>query len=223
MNQKKNIVTQKNDETVFIWMNRPTRQQALEDRLPPGFTARPRKPRRKPVLLRLSRQSFGIPSKVIFVALFAFGLFSLLSEKLLVSAQQRIEFTRDIQPLFDAHCISCHGAKKAAGQLRLDNKAAAMKGGISGAVIVPNNSKTSILLARVIGSDGQARMPMGDDPLKPEQLELLRQWIDAGAVWAADEKDSALSTQHYQHIGPTKSRFAPPFPPSKTKRGCAIR
>ena len=41
MNQKKNIVTRKNDETVFIWMNRPTRQQALEDRLPPGMLTRP--------------------------------------------------------------------------------------------------------------------------------------------------------------------------------------
>ena len=54
---------------------------------------------------------------------------------------QTIDFTRDIQPIFAAHCVSCHGAKKAAGQLRLDNKTAAMKGGISGANIIPGNSK----------------------------------------------------------------------------------
>ncbi len=101
---------------------------------------------------------------------------------------QTIDFTRDIQPIFAAHCVSCHGAKKAAGQLRLDQKTAAMKGGISGAVIVPGNSQTSILLARVTGSDGQARMPMGGDPLKPEQIELLRLWIEQGAVWPTNDE-----------------------------------
>jgi mono/diheme cytochrome c family protein len=102
-------------------------------------------------------------------------------------APQAVDFARDIQPIFNAHCVSCHGAKKAAGQLRLDNKSAAMKGGISGAVILPNNSKASILLARVTGSDGQARMPMGGDPLKPEQIELLRQWINEGAAWPSSD------------------------------------
>jgi hypothetical protein len=101
---------------------------------------------------------------------------------------QPINFTRDIQPLFETHCVSCHGQQKAAGQLRLDNKASAMKGGISGAVILPGNANASILLARVTGSDGQAKMPMGGEPLKPEQIALLRQWIEQGAVWPASEK-----------------------------------
>ena len=90
-----------------------------------------------------------------------------------VPQSQTVDFDRAIKPIFDAHCISCHGAKKAAGQLRLDNKTAALKGGISGAVIVPNNSKASILLARVTGSDGQAKMPMGGESLTPAQLELI--------------------------------------------------
>ena len=90
-----------------------------------------------------------------------------------VAATQSLEFTRDIQPIFDAHCVSCHGKQKAAGQLRLDSKTAALKGGISGAIILPHNSKASILLTRVTGSDGQAKMPMGGEPLKPEQIELV--------------------------------------------------
>ena len=107
-----------------------------------------------------------------------------------VPQSQTVDFDRAIKPIFDAHCISCHGAKKAAGQLRLDNKAAALKGGISGAVIIPNNSKASILLARVTGSDGQAKMPMGGDPLGAAQIELLRQWIDAGAIWPSTDESS---------------------------------
>ncbi len=108
-----------------------------------------------------------------------------------VSAPQRIDFTRDIQPIFAAHCVSCHGAKKAAGQLRLDNKTAAMKGGISGAIIVPSNANASILLARVMGSDGQAKMPMGGDPLNAAQIELIRKWIDAGALWPSLETQNS--------------------------------
>ncbi|HEX4945760.1 MAG TPA: PSD1 and planctomycete cytochrome C domain-containing protein [Blastocatellia bacterium] len=105
-----------------------------------------------------------------------------------VSAQQSIDFTRDIQPIFNTHCVSCHGAKKAAGQLRLDNKASAMKGGISGAIILPGNANASILLTRVTGSDGQAKMPLGGEPLNPEQIALLRQWINAGAIWPSTDE-----------------------------------
>jgi mono/diheme cytochrome c family protein len=106
----------------------------------------------------------------------------------IVSAQQGVDFARDIQPIFAAHCVSCHGAKKAAGQLRLDNKTAALKGGISGIIILPHNAKASILLARVTGSDGQAKMPLGSDPLKPEQIEMLKLWIEQGASWPSSDE-----------------------------------
>lgn len=56
-----------------------------------------------------------------------------------VSAQTQIEFKRDIEPILAQSCYQCHGAKKAAGQLRLDVKALALKGGISGAAIIPGN------------------------------------------------------------------------------------
>ncbi len=123
---------------------------------------------------------------------FKLTICALLSSTLAIAAgyfpqSKAIDFTRDIQPIFAVHCVSCHGAKKAAGQLRLDNKTAAMKGGISGAIILPGNSKSSILLARVTGSDGQAKMPMGGDPLNAAQIELLRRWIDGGAIWPALE------------------------------------
>ncbi|HEX4951404.1 MAG TPA: DUF1549 domain-containing protein, partial [Blastocatellia bacterium] len=126
-----------------------------------------------------------------------------------IPQSQSIDFTRDIKPIFDAHCVSCHGAKKAAGQLRLDNKAAAMKGGISGAIILPGNANASILLTRVTGSDGQAKMPMGGEPLKPEQIELLRQWIAQGAVWPSNDESqiSNLKSEipiHWAYKKPTR-------------------
>ena len=127
-----------------------------------------------------------------------------------VSAQGPIDFKRDIEPIFAASCFQCHGPKKAAGQLRLDVKTAAMKGGISGAIILPGNSKASILLKRILGEGGEARMPMGGDALKAEQIELIRKWIDQGAVWPASEAESAIHNsqstipQHWAYVKPVR-------------------
>ncbi len=131
-----------------------------------------------------------------------------------VRAQQpSVDFVRDIQPIFQAACINCHGPKKAAGQLRLDLKSLAIKGGISGAIIVPGNSRQSRLLARILGEGSEARMPLGGDPLKPEQIELIRRWIDAGAAWSGEEDgvtgrqgDGANGLQrHWAYVKPVRS------------------
>ena len=46
------------------------------------------------------------------------------------AGQARVDFKREVEPIFAAACYSCHGPKKAAGQLRLDSRRLAMKGGI---------------------------------------------------------------------------------------------
>src|SRR5262245_50626411 len=99
------------------------------------------------------------------------------------STGQPIDFNRDIKPIFAARCTHCHGEKKAASQLRLDDKRAAMKGGLSGAVIAPGRSRESRLLQRILGEGGEQRMPLGEEPLGPEQIKLIQRWIDEGAVW----------------------------------------
>ncbi len=132
-------------------------------------------------------------TKYLLLALFVLTVIS--TGQWVVSAFQQIEFVRDIQPIFESQCVACHGAKKAAGQLRLDGKASALKGGISGSSIVPGNSKASLLLTRILGEGGQAQMPMGGDPLKPEQIELIRQWIDAGAVWVEKSEVGTLKSE----------------------------
>ncbi len=140
-----------------------------------------------------------------FLTTAVYGTASLLS---FASAQAQIDFKRDIEPIFAASCYQCHGPKKAAGQLRLDLKTTAMKGGISGANIIPGNSKTSTLLKRILGEGGEARMPMGGDALKAEQIELIRQWIDQGAVWPSDESATRNSQsaipQHWAYVKPVR-------------------
>src|SRR5207253_1866226 len=57
-----------------------------------------------------------------------------------------IDFTRDVAPLLQAHCLTCHGPDRARGGLRLDNADAVSKGGKSGAVIRPGRSGDSRLI-----------------------------------------------------------------------------
>lgn len=117
----------------------------------------------------------------------------------------KVDFVRDIQPIFQANCWRCHGEQTAKGQLRLDNKASAMKGGISGAVILPGNSRESRLLHRVRGEGGEKRMPLGGEALPSMQVELLARWIEEGAVWPDESQISNLkSQQHWAFIKPIR-------------------
>jgi hypothetical protein len=88
-----------------------------------------------------------------------------------------VDFVRDIKPILEKSCFSCHGAKAQLGGLRLDAKALAMKS------IHAGKSAESSLYARVAGLGDQARMPMGSKPLPPDQIQAIKNWIDSGAEW----------------------------------------
>src|SRR5689334_3384897 len=75
------------------------------------------------------------------------------------------DFVRDIRPILQAHCIKCHGPQKAKGQLRLDSRASAVRGGASGKVIVPGKSQESPLVALLLDADPDQRMPKDAPPL----------------------------------------------------------
>src|SRR5437763_13212045 len=105
-----------------------------------------------------------------------------------------VDFARDVRPILEARCFSCHGPKKQRGDLRLDRKAAALKGGESGPVLVPGKSADSLLLRRAGSSAPEQRMPPGGERLTAEQLRLLRAWIDQGAPWPSDAETDPRKT-----------------------------
>lgn len=106
-----------------------------------------------------------------------------------------VDFVRDIQPLLLKRCAACHGETTAKSGLRLDVKSAALAGGDSGPVIVPKEAGKSALVER-ISSSGDDRMPPEGDPLSAAQIELLKRWIDQGAVWP-DGVDKAQVSDKY--------------------------
>src|SRR5262249_35608649 len=117
-------------------------------------------------------------------------------------ASPRIDFARDVQPIFAKHCISCHGPKKSRSGLRPDRKADAMKGGDSGRVIVPGKSGDSLLVHLVTGKD-DSFMPPDPPRLAPAQVATLRAWIDQGANWP-DDPTSSPARMHWAFVAPVR-------------------
>ncbi|MEO6726300.1 MAG: DUF1549 domain-containing protein, partial [Blastocatellia bacterium] len=115
------------------------------------------------------------------------------------AAQQSIDFVRDIQPIFAASCSGCHGAKKQAAGLRLDSKRGALS-----KVIVPGKAAESHLYQRIAGIGDQARMPMGSKPLAPEQIALIKAWIDAGAEWPEAASIDGEVKKHWAFVAPVR-------------------
>jgi mono/diheme cytochrome c family protein len=96
----------------------------------------------------------------------------------------KVDFARDIQPLFEKHCYACHGPKKQEAGFRLDERAAALAGGDMGRDIVPGKSGDSLLFSALVGTtEAVSRMPAKGDPLSAAEIQLVKDWIDQGAGW----------------------------------------
>ncbi len=99
-------------------------------------------------------------------------------------AADKVEFEQQIKPILELDCVRCHGGEKPKGGLRLDTKGGALKGGDNGTALVPGKSDQSPLYTSTIAPvDDDKHMPPKGDPLKKEQTELLRLWIEQGAEW----------------------------------------
>jgi hypothetical protein len=101
-----------------------------------------------------------------------------------LSAADKVDFTKQIQPLLQEHCVKCHGPEKQKGKLRLDSKEAAFKGGSKGAVLKAGKADDSDLYKRIIlPKDHDDRMPSEGEPLAKAATDLIRDWINQGADW----------------------------------------
>lgn len=130
------------------------------------------------------------------------------------ASDRTIEFARDILPLLQENCFSCHGPERQQAGLRLDRRAAALEGGDSGPALVPGKSGESLLIHAVTGARADlALMPRKRPPLSAAQVGLLRAWIDQGAPWpeaagAASAGGTGASSSARDHWA-----FQPPVRP----------
>ena len=124
-------------------------------------------------------RTFNIPQAAfVLVILFPLGL----------RAEQRIRYDRDIRPILSENCFACHGPDEheRKAKLRLDVKDGGMyeerDGGTS---VVPGKPDGSELLYRLTTGDKDEVMPPPETEkvLKPEEIALIRKWIEQGAEW----------------------------------------
>ena len=104
------------------------------------------------------------------------------------STKTGVTYATDIQPIFEKSCYPCHGPKtpKPKGKLRLDSLEAVLKGSEDGPVVVAKDIANSPLLGDVahLGDDDDFMPPPKKKdiaPLTPEQVGLIRAWIEQGA------------------------------------------
>jgi cytochrome c553 len=97
---------------------------------------------------------------------------------------EKVDFSRDIQPLLAKRCLACHGPDTREGGLRLDDQTGATRELDSGArAVVAGDSAASEILARITSTDPDVQMPPEGARLTPAQVDALRRWIDEGAEW----------------------------------------
>src|SRR5205085_10609542 len=77
------------------------------------------------------------------------------------AAKTKVVFARDIEPLLQKRCLVCHGAQQQMSGFRLDQEAAALKGGAAGQDIEPGNSEGSRLIRLVAGMETKVMPPVG--------------------------------------------------------------
>ena len=143
------------------------------------------------------------------------GLRSLLgvenNREAAVRADPNTFFGARVQPIFTAHCISCHGADKHKGNLRLDSYQALMRGGKDGPVIQTGNIHGSDLFRRItLPASHDDFMPKGKQPLTADQVKTIELWIGAGAsdtlalnaIKNAPSGSAALAEAKFEEIDP---------------------
>lgn len=120
-----------------------------------------------------------------------------------------IDFNRDVRPILSENCFHCHGpdANERKGDLRLDTPEGIIADLGGHAAVVPGLAAKSELVVRIRDRDPDEIMPPPDSKrfLKPEEIEILTQWVNQGAPWA----------KHWAFIPPVRSDFPESTDPAK--------
>ena len=136
-------------------------------------------------------------------------------------ATRKVDYSADIQPLLARHCLKCHGPDKQESGYRLDQKAAALRGGELGEKpFVIGHSEESFFIKAVAHTLPDLKMPPEAARLTDDEIGLLRAWIDQGLTWdggASDDK--SLPTDHWS-LQPIKAEL--PKTPGAGRASTAI-
>lgn len=127
---------------------------------------------RKAAMIRLPR----------FAVLFAAVVFSWMHGPA-VFGKGKIDFARDVSPIFEQHCVRCHQPTNKKGELSL----ATAEDSLAQGFVTPGDPTGSYLLEVITSADGKKpSMPKEGASLSEKEVETLRSWIAEGAVWPTE-------------------------------------
>lgn len=98
-----------------------------------------------------------------------------------LNRKEAVAYEKEIEPIFVNKCSFCHSGNIKEGKLDLSTYENLMKGGKRGASIVPGKSAASLLVKLSGKTDRPSMPPKSEEPLTPEELALIKLWIDQGA------------------------------------------
>ncbi len=110
-------------------------------------------------------------------------------------AAEPVDFVRQVKPILQAHCISCHGPEEIEAGLRLDFGVLLQRGGDRGAAIVPGKPEASLLFQTLIGKGKVPQMPFELPKLPDGKIETIRLWIEQGAEIPESDRPSVDGTR----------------------------
>lgn len=94
------------------------------------------------------------------------------------AAAPTVSFANDILPIFNNSCNKCHGVEQVKEGLDMRTYEALMAGSFNGSVITPGNANDSFLVEQIV----KGEMPKRGQKLLPTQIQLIIDWINAGAL-----------------------------------------
>ncbi|MBD2753013.1 DUF1553 domain-containing protein [Spirosoma validum] len=146
-------------------------------------------------------------SKVILFSGVVIGIGLALSS-FLGLFEERIDFNTQVKPILNKNCIACHGGvKKASGFSVLFRHEALAKTKSGKPAIIPGDADASEMIRRLTLTDHTERMPLEAAPLKPDDIETLRKWIDQGAEWGDHWAYTRIEKPDVPKIGTFWSRL----------------
>ncbi len=136
-------------------------------------------------------------------AIFGVGFVCLAATVPAISAEapspEQLEFfEKHVRPLLVEKCLNCHGEKKQEGGLRLDSHAAILKGNETGPAAIPGKPDSSRLVKVLAYRDDDIQMPPAGK-LPDDQIALLTEWVQRGAVFPATDKPASPAADPATH------------------------
>lgn len=147
-----------------------------------------------------------LPKAIRSMSVFGLSFLALFAAPSLLAAD-KVDYLKEIKPIFAEKCYACHSALKQEAELRLETRELMQRGGDSGTVLYPGKPDQSLVLERILAKeDEQMPPPEAGSRLSEHEIELIKAWIAQGAVTPKEEIPGSPK-DHWSFQPPVKAKI----------------